>query len=864
MLKNNDPVISSDSSVKQHLSEEIDRLQRQIESQGRQDAKYKRIIMQLADAVFIVNKSGVVIDCAVDYGVITNLRKDRITGLHIWDVFRSIQLVDSLYKRSMDMTDLPLLHQAAINEETSMQVVMRYDGEKLYTQAEYFILEEDREKTFCIAIRDVTTEHLQKFHLERNRVRLRMMVKQRTEEFDQLNQELLMLNRELSEQIREKVKAQDKLAEVVRAQALADSEKRFRNILDKLQDMVMVIDELGDITYVTPSCQTTYGYGEDELIGESAYSLVHPDDIAKVKVYMHSVLQSEEIAGCSYRIRRKNGEWANVKAVTVNMLHNPHINGYVATYTDVTEQTRAQKHIEYSLAKQQLLNRIMAPLQHSEITPGMINEAIAEVGRFADVSKVFILEKSDDGKSSGMTYEWCNTGIISQKNRLQQIPTELFNPWISDFSGGLLLRYPGVLGHPGVKDMNPYLSETVFPGDMKSLITLPLFVNGNLCGYLGFSEYRNERTWTYEEESLLINFAQIISSVLQRQKSERAQYLLQQALRTVLDNMPFHVYVVDKGSHEILFANLAVRDNEDRLGDIRQEIKRINVGAHEQYDQKTDTWTYRVTTPVTWIDGRLVYLRTLEDITERKKMELELLNAKDRAEESDKLKSAFLANVSHEFRTPMNAIIDFSQLLSSEVTSKELQRYCGGINENCNVLLKLIDDIIDISKIEAEQMKLSHAPCNLDEFFDEVKNHYRQQMKRMRKSKVELLFDDLPHDTVVITDGARLRQIIGNLMDNALKFTDKGFIKFSCTIPGDGLIHFAITDSGIGIPEEQQQVIFERFRQLEQLRNLTGTGLGLAISRSLAQMMGGNMGVKSATGEGSTFYFTISYKAVVA
>ncbi len=863
MLKDNDPIISSDSSVMQHLSEEIDRLQRQIESQGQQDAKYKRIIMQLADAVFVINKSGVVIDCAVDYGTITNLRKDQIIGLHIWDIFRHIQLEDSLYKRSMDMTDLPLLHQAAINEEKSLQVVMRYDGEKLYTQAEYFILEEDREKTFCIAIKDITTEHLQKYHLERNRVRLRMMVKQRTEEFDQLNQELLMLNKELSEQIREKVKAQDELAEIVRAQALADSEKRFRNIVDKLQDMVMIIDEKGEITYVTPSCQTTYGYDEDELIGRSTYSLVHPDDLSKVKVYMHSVLQAEEIADCSYRIRRKNGEWANVKVVAVNMLHNPHINGYVTTYTDVTEQARAQQRIEYNLAKQQLLNRIMVPLQRSEITPEMIHEAIAEVGRFADVGKVFILEKSYDGKSSGLTYEWCNTGIIPQKSRLQQIPIELFNPWTLDFSGGLLLRYPGIIDNPGLKEINPYLKETVLPEDLKSLVTLPLFVNGDLCGYLGFSEYGNERTWTYEEESLLINFAQIISSVFQRQKSERAQYLLQQALRTVLDNMPFHVYVVDKENHEILFANRAVRDNEVKLGNIRQEIKTIDVGAHEQYDKKSDTWTYRITTPITWIDGHLVYLRTLEDITERKKMELELLNAKDQAEESDKLKSAFLANVSHEIRTPMNAIIGFSQLLSNEVTSNELQRYCGVINENCNVLLKLIDDIIDISKIEAEQMRLSPAPCDLNEFFDEVKTHYRQQMKRMRKGKVELLFDDLPNETVVTTDGGRLRQIIGNLMDNALKFTDKGFIKVSCTIPDDGLIHFAITDSGIGIPEDQQQVIFERFRQLEQLRNLNGTGLGLAISKSLAQMMGGDMGVRSAVGEGSTFYFTISYIPVV-
>ena len=834
---------------------------KQMESQDwqEQNAKLKRIIMQLGDFVFIVNKLGVVVDCSVGYSTFTNLRKDQIVGLHIWDVFSRMNLEDSLYKRAMDMTDLPLLHHAAINEEKSVQVVLRDDGEKLYTQAEYFILVESPERFFCIAIRDITAEYLQKYHLERNRVRLRMMVKQRTEEFDQLNQELEKLNTELSEQIREKIKAQDELAEVVRAQALADSEKRFRNIVDKLQDMVMIIDKNSDITYVTPSCQATYGYTENELIGRSVYSLVHPDDVSKVKAYINSVLKSDEVTDYSYRICRKNGAWAIVKIVIVNMLHDPHINGYVVTHTDVTEQTRAQQRIEYNLAKQQLLNRIMVSLQSSEITPEIINDAIAEVGRFADVSKVYILEKSFDGQSSSITCEWCDKGVASQKDRLQQISVDMFNPWALDFSGGIIFRYPGNISNIGQKELNTYLKESIFSEDLKSMIALPLFVDGNLCGYLGFSEHRNDRVWTYEEESLLINFAQIISSVIQRQKSERAQYLLQQALRTVLDNMPVHIYVVDKENHEILFANQTVRDNEDELENIQQSIKNMDIKPHEQYDHQTDSWTYRVTTPITWIDGRLVYLRTLEDITERKKMELELLNAKNRAEESDKLKTAFLANVSHEIRTPMNAIIGHSQLLSKEVVSNEQQRYCGVINENCHVLLKLIDDIIDISKIEAEQMTINLVPCNLNKFFNEVKTHYRQQMKRMNMDKVELVFDDLPNDTVVITDGVRLRQIIGNLLDNALKFTSKGFVKVSCTLPDDGFIHFAITDSGIGIPEEQQQVIFERFRQLAQLRNLSGTGLGLAISKSLSQMLGGNMGVKSTVGEGSTFFFTISH-----
>lgn len=847
----------ADFSGMQHLTEELVRYRKEVDHLSRQDHMLKNIVAHAADGVFLIDQFGVVVECFVDYGTLTDLRKDQIIGHPIWDVFKRIRLEDSLYKHPMEKADLPTLFQAAANEEQSIQVIARRGDDVTHTQALHFLWERDEETLICISIKDITAEYVQKYHLERNRVRLRMMVKQRTEEYDTLNQELVKVNEELSEQIKEKIKAQDELAEMVRTQTLADSEIRFRHIINKLQDMVTIVDEQGLIIYVTPSCRTTYGYEEEELIGQSTYSIIHPDDISKVKVYMNSVLQREELTDCNYRIRRKSGDWAEVKAVTVNMLNDPHINGYVTTYTDVTEQNKAQQRITYNLTKQQLLNRILIPLQKSEDIAATIDDAIAEVGRFADVGQVFIIEKSDDGKSTSMTYEWCNTGVMPRKNKFQQISVDLLNPWKMDLSDGIILRYPGS------KNVNPQLIDVLLTDDSQSFILLPLFINGDLCGYFGFSEHRYDRSWTNEEESLLINFAQILSSALQRQKSEKAQRMLQQALSTVLDNISIHIYVIDKESHEVLFANKAVRDAKgNELVNIKQDTIKSGINAFEHYDQQTDSWTYQISIPITWIDGRLVYLRTVEDITERKKMELELLTSRDRAEESDKLKSAFLTNMSHEIRTPMNAIIGFSQILRKEVVSNELQKFCDVINENCNVLLKLIDDIIDISKIEADQMKITLVSCDLNRFLEEIKSFYQQQLQRLNKSSVELQVNELPDETIVKTDSIRLRQILGNLLDNAIKFTDSGSIKVTCDIPGDGLIHFSVEDSGIGIPENQQEVIFERFRQLEQLRNLSGTGLGLAISKSLAQMLGGTMGVHSVLGEGSTFYFTIKYELV--
>jgi PAS domain S-box-containing protein len=856
MSNTNGNIANSDFQDMQALQEELDRLGDRTEYLDRQIKKYTDIMTHIADAVIIVNKSGIVVESFVDSATLTDLKKEAIKGIPVWDVFKRIRLEDSLYNHPMAIADLPVLYHAAKNEEKSIQTIMREDGDAMHTQAQYFLLSEKGESYISIIIRDITAEHIQKYHLERNRVRLRMMVKQRTEEYDALNEELLRVNEELSEQIKQKIKAQDKLADVVRAQAMADSEIRFRNIIDKLQDVVMIVDRQGIISYVTPSCKSTYGYDEQELIGQSTCSIVHPDDVAKVKIYTNSVKPNQEQTDCYFRIRRKSGEWAHIKAVSVNMLDDPHIAGYVTTYTDITEQVKAQKRIEYNLSRQQLLNRILILVQKSENVSESIDEALSVVGHFTEVSKVFIFERSYNGETAGMTYEWCNEGVASRKNKLQHISIELFSPWKVDFSDGIICR------HPGSKNINPYLLEVLLTDNLECLTLLPLFIDGELNGYLGFSEYHVSRNWTHEEEGLLINFAQIISSVLQRQKSEKTQQLLQQALSTVLDNISVQICVTDTENNEVLFANCAARTAGGNLSDTGFPIVASETHAFEHYNERTDTWTYRISTPITWIDGRLVYLRTVDDITERKKMELELLHAKNQAEESDKLKSAFLANVSHEIRTPMNAITGFSQLLSKELGSGSLQKYCNVITENSNLLLKLIDDIIDISKIESGQMKMNLAPCDLHHFSDEIKNHYQQFMKNNKKGRIELLIEDIPTGTIIMTDYMRLRQIMRNLLDNAVKFTDKGFIKVSHNIPGDGLIHFSVADSGIGIPEEQQQAIFESFRQLEQLRDLNGTGLGLSISKSLAQMLGGSMNVRSSAGEGSTFEFSIRYEPV--
>jgi PAS domain S-box-containing protein len=257
-------------------------------------------------------------------------------------------------------------------------------------------------------------------------------------------------------------------------------------------------------------------------------------------------------------------------------------------------------------------------------------------------------------------------------------------------------------------------------------------------------------------------------------------------------------------------------------------------------------------------------LMVIRDITQRKQAETELVKAKEKAEESDKLKSSFLANMSHEIRTPINGIIGFLNFLQDEyVTPKRRQYYSGIIRESCTQLIQLIDDIVDIAKIESKQMVLNPVPFNLNYFMQELNRTCELYIRSKNREKLVVILDDryLIENCMIYVDPKRLRQVLTNLTGNAIKFTDKGYVRFGYKPKAPGQLEFYVEDTGCGIPDEQLDVIFESFRQadLNNNRRYGGTGLGLAISRSIVRMLGGDISVYSEINLGSTFSFTVPY-----
>jgi PAS domain S-box-containing protein len=248
------------------------------------------------------------------------------------------------------------------------------------------------------------------------------------------------------------------------------------------------------------------------------------------------------------------------------------------------------------------------------------------------------------------------------------------------------------------------------------------------------------------------------------------------------------------------------------------------------------------------------------DITQRKHFEEELVKAKDKAEESDRLKTAFLHNISHEIRTPMNAIMGFATLLGIDSDAATRKSYVDVITQSSDHLLSIISDIVDISNIEADLVKINKEEFNLNAIF---KNVYDQHIQKAKEKKIDLDFDTglANPEANILTDKTKLIQILSNLISNAIKFTQHGRIKFSYRLKL-AMLEFTVSDSGIGIPNGLQTKIFDRFYQVhnQASRTYEGTGLGLSISKAYVELLGGTIKVVSAPGSGSSFIFTLPYE----
>lgn len=422
--------------------------------------------------------------------------------------------------------------------------------------------------------------------------------------------------------------------------------------------------------------------------------------------------------------------------------------------TELLAHERVENEVAYLSNLQRILMMIASKYINISLeeVESAIQESLGELGRFVNADRVYIFNYDFKNQVCNNTHEWCEEGIEPQISELQGVPIDVIPWWTEAHFQNKTLFIPDVFELPEDDGVRHILE----PQDIKSLMTLPMFNNGELTGFLGFDSVKEHHFYTEKEEVLL----QVFSDML------------------------------------------------------------VNV-------------------------------------SNRKKLELELIRAKNRAEESDRLKTSFLSNMSHEIRTPMNGILGFAGLLKeTEFSDEEHNEYIGIIEKSGQRMLNIINDIVNISQIESGQAKVEISEIDVNKELSKLYSTYKEDAEN---KGIELLYKgDLFRKEIIQTDAEKLLSVISNLLSNAIKFTHEGSISFGFDKVND-FLQFYVKDTGEGITPMQRELIFERFRQGNEslARKYEGAGLGLSISKAYIQLLGGEIWVDSEVGKGSKFYFTV-------
>ena len=631
---------------------------------------------------------------------------------------------------------------------------------------------------------------------------------------------------------------------------LKESEKNFRYVLDNSAMTIYNLNlQTGTYDYLSPSVEKIFGYSMEEFKSKGfkhTISRIHPDDIKKINTHINNLLlkKIEDFSPTiEYRFKHpKLGYiWIrDIRAVIFDTNGNPE--SIIGNSYNITDQKQMELEQKQSEGKFKSLFESLGDAVFVTKLGGVNKGRILEVNSAA-------LRQTGYSRNELLKMNIIRDLSISRSG---EINTE---DWEKKLNKGEIVT---TIEKKRRKDNTSYWTE---------VIVAPIEFNG-------------------EKASLSINH-----DITDRRRAEETLLKSENNLRTIFNAMTDIVFELDYNGRYISIAptatDLLFKPSEEMIGRTLHEVfpkpqaDYFLEFVHKCLDENKETsieYPLIIRGKTIWFEGRATpktknsILYIARDITKRKFAEVELLEAKEHAEESDRLKTAFLHNISHEIRTPMNGILGFINLLKErDLTGEQQQEYIQVIDDSGLRMLNLINDLINISQVEAGQVELLLSDVNINEQIEKLYGIFKPEAE---KKGVLLLYKNAlaKQEAIINTDQEKLYIVLINLIKNAIKYTNKGTIEVGYTLKKDTEpviteqgrsveVEFYVKDTGIGIPVKRQQAIFDRFVQadIEDKNALEGAGLGLSISKAYVEMIGGKIGVESSEMEGSRFYFTIPY-----
>lgn len=659
---------------------------------------------------------------------------------------------------------------------------------------------------------------------------------------------------------------------------LYQSRQEFTRLVDNLPGLVYRCrsDKNWTMEYLSEGCRGLTGYAIRDLINNASLSfndIIVPEDRLMVWEEVQKCLQLKQSYTLEYRIitAEQKIKWVLEKGRGVFDSRSEliYLEGFIS---DITES----KHTE-------IINRVVFEISKAVITSTSLDDLYAvlhrELSHIIDVRNFYVAIYHPESNSISLPYH------VDNEDKFTSIPA---GKGLTNYV--IRSKKPLLATEEIISELNKTGEIEIIGTPAKVWLGVPMIVNDEVLGVLAVQSYTDPDQFTARDLELMNIVAGQISTMLSRRSAEdilaQQKAFLEELFESSMEaiaRIDLQGYVLEINSE---FTRLFGFPREEIIGfNIDEKIADSEIFAEaSSLTKKAMTGSLsELETRRVHKDGRMIDVSIIvtpiklkgqivggygiyRDITDRKKIEKNLIQAKEKAEESDRLKSAFLSNMSHEIRTPMNAILGFSTLLSDPtVTEEERLEFLKIIRERGNDLMRIMDDIIDIAKIEAGQIKIEIKDCPVNNLLSSIYLTINEVRKKNLKSGIDLRLKQFSPDKdfTILTDGNRLKQILTNLLENALKFTEKGFIEFGYTFKTGShtnpMIEFFVRDSGIGIPREKHGMIFERFRQADDTntRKYGGTGLGLTICKNLVQLLNGEIKLESEPGKGTTFFVSL-------